>query len=66
VATIVTQSGRQREQAADFYSHEENRTTLKATMRREKTLELLLNRAQNEPAETPAGETPGGEAPAGA
>jgi trigger factor len=65
VATIVTQSGRQREQAADFYSHEENRTTLKATMRRERTLELLLNRAQNEPAETPAGETPGGEAPAG-
>jgi trigger factor len=66
VAAIVTQSGRQREQAAEIYSHEETRTALKATMRREKTLESLLSRAQSEPAETPAGETPGGEAPAGA
>ena len=66
VATIVTQSGQQRERAAEFYSHEENRVGLKAMMRREKTLDLMLSRAQSEDAAAATGETPAGEAPAGA
>jgi len=37
-SSIVTQSGnRQRERAAEFYSHEENRAALKQVLRREKT-----------------------------
>lgn len=63
VAAIVTQSGRQRERAAEFYSHEENRAALKISMKREKTLDLLLTRAQSESAPesgAPAGETPSG------
>lgn len=75
VGAIVTQSGgRQRERLAEFYSREENRGALKQAMRREKTLDRLLVRAQSEAesgaerptGETPAGETPAGEAPAGA
>jgi len=66
VATIVTQSGQQRERAAEFYAHEENRVGLKAMMRREKTLDLMLSRAQSEDAAAATGETPAGEAPAGA
>jgi len=61
VAAIVTQSGRQRERAAEFYGHEENRRALKISMVREKTLDLLLSRAQSESdgsKEAPAGETP--------
>jgi trigger factor len=50
VASIVTRSGpRQRERVAEFYRAEENREALKQAMRREKTLDLLLNRAQQEP-----------------
>jgi trigger factor len=61
VAVLVMQGGgRQRERLADFYSHEENRTALKQVMRREKTLDHLLSRAQ----EASASETTGGEAPA--
>jgi len=63
VAAIVTQSGRQRERAAEFYGREENRAALKISMRREKTLDLLLSRAQTESA--PQG-APAGEAPSGA
>src|SRR6185437_13421999 len=49
VGTLVTQSGnRQRERVAEFYSHEENRAALKQVIRREKTLDLLLSRAQAE------------------
>ena len=61
VAAIVTQSGRQRERAAEFYGHEENRRALKISMVREKTLDLLLSRAQSEndgSKEAPTGETP--------
>jgi trigger factor len=49
VAKIVTEAGRARDRAADFYRHEENRLMLRATMRREKALDLLLERAQREP-----------------
>ncbi len=49
VASIVTRSGpRQRERVAEFYRAEENREALKQAMRREKTLDLLLTRAQQE------------------
>jgi trigger factor len=47
VATLVSQStGRQRERLADFYKHQENRDALAQLMRREKTLDRLLSRAQ--------------------
>jgi trigger factor len=62
VAAIVTQSGRQRERAAEFYGHEENRAALKVSLMREKTLDLLLSRAQSD--EAPASEAPAGETPA--
>jgi trigger factor len=48
VATIVSQAGRGREQAAKFYAKEENVAAIRAAMRREKTLDLLLERAQKE------------------
>jgi trigger factor len=53
VAKLVTQSGRERERVAKFYREEENRDKLKIAMRREKTLDVLLSRAQVEP-EAPA------------
>jgi trigger factor len=46
VARIVTQSGRDRDRAAEFYRHEENREALRRSMRRDKALDLLLSRAQ--------------------
>jgi trigger factor len=49
VAQIVTQSGRSRDRAAEFYRREENREGLRATMRREKVLDLVLARAMREP-----------------
>jgi len=58
VAAIVTQSGRQRERAAEFYGRVENRAALKASMIREKTLDLLLSRAQSE--ESVAGDASAG------
>ena len=48
VARIVTEAGRARDRAADYYRHEENREVLRSTMRREKVLDLLLERAQRE------------------
>jgi trigger factor len=48
VAKLVTEAGRARDRAAEFYHHEENRQMLRGTMRREKTLDLLLERAQRE------------------
>jgi len=44
----VTEAGRARDRAAEFYRHEENREVLRGTMRRERTLDLLLERAQRE------------------
>lgn len=48
VAKIVTDAGRARDRAAEFYRQEENREVLRSTMRREKVLDLLLERAQRE------------------
>jgi len=51
VVAIVSGSGpRLRERAAEFYRSEENRAALQQAMRREKTLDLLLNRAQGDAA----------------
>jgi trigger factor len=49
VAKDVTESGRNRDRAAEFYRKEENREGLRQQMRREKVLELLMTRAQREP-----------------
>jgi trigger factor len=48
VAEIVTKSGRDRDRVAKFYSRAENVAGLKQSMRREKTVDLLLSRAQVE------------------
>ncbi len=55
IAKLVTESGRERERVAKFYRQDENRAGLKQSMRREKTLDILLSRAQVEP--EPAGES---------
>jgi trigger factor len=52
IATAVTQAGRDRERVASFYGKEENRAAMRTTMRREKTLDLLLERAQKEESES--------------
>jgi len=49
VAEIVTQSGRNRDRAAEFYRKEESREALRQSMRREKALDFILSRAQREP-----------------
>ncbi|HTT74837.1 MAG TPA: trigger factor [Candidatus Binataceae bacterium] len=46
IGMIVTGAGRSRDRVAEHYSHEENRASLKQVMRREKTLDQLLKRAQ--------------------
>jgi len=48
VASIVTQAGRNRDRAAEFYRKEENREGLRQSMRREKALDLILSRAKRE------------------
>ena len=63
IGQMVTYAGRAREQMAEHYRSEENRAALKQVMRREKTLDMLLTRAQGEdlaaaPVEPPSGETP--------
>jgi trigger factor len=50
VAAIVTQSGRNRDRAAEFYRKDENREALRQSMRREKALDFILSRAQREDA----------------
>ena len=52
VASMVTRSGRQRDKVAEFYRAEENRVALQQAMRREKTLDRLMTRAQE--SEVPA------------
>ncbi len=52
VAAIVTQSGRNRDRAAEFYRSPENREALRQSMRREKALDFILNRAKREDAAT--------------
>lgn len=48
VASIVTQAGRNRDRAAEFYRKEENREGLRQSMRREKALDFILSRAKRE------------------
>jgi len=48
VGEIVTQAGRNRDRAAEFYRKEENREGLRQSMRREKALDFILNRAKRE------------------
>ena len=50
VAEIVTQAGRNRDRAAEFYRKEENREGLRQSMRREKALDFILSRAKREDA----------------
>jgi len=57
VAQMITYAGRAREQMAEHYRNEENVAALKQVMRREKTLDRLLARAQGEDA-TPALDAP--------
>jgi trigger factor len=57
IGQMVTYAGRAREQMAEHYRGEENRAALKQVMRREKTLDMLLNRAQGEPAASTSAET---------
>jgi trigger factor len=52
VAAIVTQSGRNRDRAAEFYRSPENREALRQSMRREKALDFILSRAKREDAAT--------------
>ncbi len=63
IGQMVTYAGRAREQMAEHYRSEENRAALKQVMRREKTLDMLLTRAQGEdsaaaPVEPSSDETP--------
>src|SRR5712672_2036235 len=48
VGEIVTQAGRNRDRAAEFYRKEENREGLRQSMRREKALDFILSRAKRE------------------
>ncbi len=60
VAHMVTRSsGRERDRVAEHYRNEEHLALLKQSMRREKALDALLERAQSEPADA-AGEAPSG------
>jgi trigger factor len=64
IGQMVTYAGRARDQMAEHYRSEENRAALKQVMRREKTLDMLLNRAQGESAAPAAVETLSEEPPA--
>jgi trigger factor len=48
IAQIVTRSGRNRDRVWEYYRREEARAVLRRSMLREKTLDLLLRRAQIE------------------
>ncbi len=65
IATIVAQTSRDRERVANFYKEEETRAALRRNMRRDKTLDLLLTRAQKEDSES-SGAQGGGESAGGA
>ncbi|MDO8433868.1 MAG: trigger factor [Candidatus Binatus sp.] len=58
VAEIVNASGRNRDKAAEFYRNEENLEGLRQTMRREKALDLILERAKREEVSPAASEAP--------
>jgi trigger factor len=68
IGQMVTYAGRARDQMAEHYRNEDNRAVLKQVMRHEKTLDMLLARAQGENAipaapEPSSDDTPG-ETPA--
>jgi trigger factor len=65
VALIVNQAGRERERVANFYSKEENLAALRSAMRREKTVDLLLERAQHEETADTGSGAAGGESAGG-
>ena len=48
VARMVRDAGRERERVAQFYADEEHRASLRDSLRREKALDLVMNRAQLE------------------
>ena len=58
VAQIVTQAGRNRDRAAEFYRKEENLEAMRQTMRREKALDFILSRAKREDAPTAPPDAP--------
>ncbi len=59
VAQVVTNSGRNRDRAAEFYRKEESREALRQSMRREKALDFILSRAKREdPGQDAPSETP--------
>jgi trigger factor len=72
IGQMVTYAGRARDQIAEHYRSEENRVALKQVMRREKTLDTLLTRAQgdgstpatDEPSSPSSDPTPSDETPA--
>jgi trigger factor len=64
IGQMVTYAGRARDQMAEHYRSEENRAVLKQVMRREKTLDMLLTRAQGEPPTPATAEPPSDETPA--
>ena len=56
---MTRSAGRERDHVAEHYRNEEHRALLKQSMRREKTLDALLERAQSEAGDA-AGEAPSG------
>ncbi len=56
VVEVVTQSGRNRDRAAEFYRKPENLEALRQSMRREKALDFILSRAKREQAPEEAGQ----------
>jgi trigger factor len=63
VAAIVTQSGRNRDRAAEFYRKEDSREALRQSMRREKALDFILSRAKREDSAPESGADSPAEAP---
>jgi trigger factor len=61
IGQMITYAGRARDQMAEHYRSEENRAALKQVMRREKTLDMLLTRAQAESVTVAAAETASSE-----
>lgn len=49
IGLVLRQSGRSRDRMSEFYSDENNREALRRSMRREKTLDALLERAKQGP-----------------
>ncbi len=74
IAALVTSAGRNRDSMAKFYQSEEGRQVMRDMLRRDKVLDLLLDRAEKDDAESAAdqpaiaagaGEISGGESEGG-